>query len=450
MSDINSPVKIFGTSKQKIGEQFLTGFYYPAYLDRKEAILADLNAGGKGIYSTYTFVQRTGEFYFPETLKKLGMKRDPLIYDLYTGAGAENPFNRIQYKLSALIENQLPDFIQGEYENFILFLKAYYEFLEQNNQAQEVLQNIRSYSDIDTTSEELVEKFFKNYAENVPATGLADNRFLIKQIRQIYERKGTEPAYRLLFNILFRETIEFFYPYQIVLKASSGKWLTPYSLKVKKTNEAQDIFDFESTEVTGVLSGAKASVVKVIQYTLGEFEVYELILDPKSVRGKFISRENIQAVKTYSENGRLLSFTLNARLYSVLSEVNILDGALGYEINHPIVITDTQGKFAVARVSGVDRFGSIKSVRVVESGLEYTSNTILDPGLPTLTPEGVYQIRKGAVTINFPRQHNIQIGDRIRVNYFGNVFSPVNDTFHDAVVVSIPDQRTIRFRYPGF
>lgn len=450
MADITFPVKIFGTSKQKIGEQFLTGYYYPAYIDRKEAIIADLNAGGSGVYSTYTFTQRAGEFYFPETLKRLGTKIDPLIYDLYSGDGAENPFSRIQYKLSALIENQLPDFIQGEYEKFIVFLKAYYEFLEQNNQAQEVLQNIRNYSDIDTTSEELVEKFFKNYAEDIPTSGLTDNRFLIKQVKQIYERKGTEPAYRLLFNILFKETIEFFYPYQIVLKASSGKWLTPYSLKVKKTNEAQNIFDFESTEITGVFSGAKASVVKVIQYNIEAFEIYELILDPKSIVGKFSARENIQAVKTYSENGKLLSFTLNARLYSVLSEVNILDGALGYKLNHPITIQDTQGKFAVAKVSGVDRFGSIKSIRIEESGVEYTANTVLDPGFPTENPEGVYQIRKGSVTINFPKLHNIQIGDRIRVNYYGNVFSPVNDTAHDAVVVSIPDQRTIRFRYPGF
>ena len=444
-----TPLKIFGIGKSTT-EALFEGFYYPAFLDRFHAIQADIDAGGKGLYSTYTFFNRTGEFYFPETTKVLGVKRDPLVYTLYEGQGAENPFERIKNSLSSLVPNQLPDFIRTDYENFVVFIKAYYEFLEQNNQAQEVLQNITKYADIDETAEELVEKFFKTYAESLTPSSISDNRFLIKKIRELYKKKGTETAYKILFNVLFKETIEFFYPYQIVLKPSSGKWLSPLAVRVKPGSTEQNMFDFENTEIVGSRSKARGVVNRVIKYNIDRFDVYELLMDPKTVRGEFLPNETITALKTFVLNGRQITINLSGILYSVISKVNIKDGKLGYSVGANINITDSQGQFASARIEGVDRFGSITRIEVLEGGLNYSANTKIDAGLPTVPLNGIYEITRGAVTVNFPNRHNIKIGTNIKVTYSGNIFSPVNDTSHDAVVVSIPDLRTIRFRYPGF
>ena len=63
--------------------------------------------------------------------------------------------------MSVLVEDQLPDFIQSDYGMFVTFIKAYYEFLEQNNQAQEILQDISKYADIDETTENLVTRFIQ-------------------------------------------------------------------------------------------------------------------------------------------------------------------------------------------------------------------------------------------------------------------------------------------------
>ena len=67
---------------------------------------------------------------FPDSFKNLAQLKDPLIYTLHEGNGAENPFKRIQNRLSILVEDQLPDFIQSDYGMFVTFIKAYYEFLE--------------------------------------------------------------------------------------------------------------------------------------------------------------------------------------------------------------------------------------------------------------------------------------------------------------------------------
>jgi hypothetical protein len=40
-------------------------------------------------------------------------------------------------------------------------------------------------------------------------------------------------------------------------------------------------------------------------------------------------------------------------------------------------------------------------------------------------------------------------GKNIEVFYSGNIFSPIDNTSHKAIVASVPNVRTIRFRYPG-
>jgi hypothetical protein len=245
--ELSGPLKLNGISKTNNFRGSFTGWFYPLFLTRKEAIQEDINRGGKGIYQVTEFFDRDGEFYTADSYGFYGELKDPLIYTLHIGNGAENPFKRIQNRLSILVEDQLPDFIQSDYGMFVTFIKAYYEFLEQNNQAQEILQDISKYADIDETTENLVTRFIQNYASDLTVSSSANNRLLIKKIREIYSKKGTEPAYRILFNVLYKESIDFFYPYDVVLKPSDGKWTTIYALRVRKYIDRQNIFDFENT-----------------------------------------------------------------------------------------------------------------------------------------------------------------------------------------------------------
>jgi len=65
----------------------------------------------------------------------------------------------ISQKISALIENQFPDFYKEEGENFILFLKAYYEYMEQTGKLTHEMHNLLTYKDIDLTTTEYLEYF---------------------------------------------------------------------------------------------------------------------------------------------------------------------------------------------------------------------------------------------------------------------------------------------------
>ena len=52
-------------------------------------------------------------------------------------------------RISTLIENQLPEFISSDYENFTKVVEKYYEQLESPGQPLDIIQNITKYRDID-------------------------------------------------------------------------------------------------------------------------------------------------------------------------------------------------------------------------------------------------------------------------------------------------------------
>ena len=137
-------------------------------------------------------------------------------------------------KTSLLISSQLPEFVRDnpDYANFTLFLKAYYEWMEQDNQVTNRSKNLLSYKDVDTTTDEFIDYFVNDFLPNFPQDTLLSKQESIKVARQLYQSKGTPASYQLLFRILFNSDFDVFYTKDAVLKASSGEWYVTKSLKV--------------------------------------------------------------------------------------------------------------------------------------------------------------------------------------------------------------------------
>jgi len=60
---------------------------------------------------------------------------------------------QIEKTISNFIESQFPAFYQEEGPNFILFTKAYYEWMEQEGKPVREARNLFDYRDIDNTIE---------------------------------------------------------------------------------------------------------------------------------------------------------------------------------------------------------------------------------------------------------------------------------------------------------
>jgi hypothetical protein len=155
-------------------------------------------------------------------------------------------------KLSALIAQQVPDFVRADYGTFVAFLEAYYEFMETDYDyaayeastdenkvitsfsttselgAQSLSKGLLSYQDIDTTTDVFFEYFKREYLTNLPrqffidGTTEVNKKTLMKNIRQFYKARGTEKSFQLLFRLLYNSGLDFYYPSKDMLRTSDG------------------------------------------------------------------------------------------------------------------------------------------------------------------------------------------------------------------------------------
>ena len=140
-------------------------------------------------------------------------------------------------KISLLVEGQVPEFVREEYPLFVTFLEAYYEFLEnkQGTNKNDLItqaKKLKTSFDVDESLEEFEENFFNTYASLIPADVQGNKELLIKNILPLYQAKGSENSFKLLFRFLFFEEPTIFYPRDNILRASSGEWKIDNSIKV--------------------------------------------------------------------------------------------------------------------------------------------------------------------------------------------------------------------------
>jgi len=145
-------------------------------------------------------------------------------------------------KSSLVIPQQLPSYIREgisgnrisqnqitpyneDYQTFVSFLQAYYEFLESSGNVYGETKNIISYKDIDRTLSQFEQYFFNEFLQYFPEESLTDKKFLTKFAKELYERKGTPSSIKFLFRALFNSDCELYNTRESVLIASGGKWI---------------------------------------------------------------------------------------------------------------------------------------------------------------------------------------------------------------------------------
>lgn len=197
----------------------------------------------------------------------------------------------LDFKISSIVSEQLPEFVQNDFPNFVSFLENYYEYIERVGEPTEIIQNLAKYNDIDLTQDAWINYFLKYYAEDIPKNKRLDDKILVKILTELYNRKGSEKAVKMLFRILYGKETEVQYPYEFVLRASGSQWGSPVSLKIR--TGIGDFTKIVGTTVTGSISNASGFVVDIIKYVLNGEMIHELFLDRKSITGTFQSFETL-------------------------------------------------------------------------------------------------------------------------------------------------------------
>lgn len=267
----------------------------------------------------------------------------------------------VKAKVSSVVSRQVPEFVREDNAQFVAFLEAYYEFLEQTEK-----RNLESIRDIDDTVDDFIKYFRNELLSQVPVAALSDKRFLAKQIQDVYRAKGTVKSYEFLFKTLFNETPELYFPKVDMLRLSDGKW--DQKVVIRTTEVSGDSFNLIGQTISQ--GSTRASVESVIKFQVGSDVIAELTINENSIIGTF----NIDDIITGRDNINDSLITLN--VVSVVTNFEILNDGAYYSIGSPIDLISGTGTDAQVEITNIG-YGSVAAVIVDAPGSGYTAGTEL-------------------------------------------------------------------------
>lgn len=300
------------------------------------------------------------------------------------------------FTVSHLIDSQFPDFVSENHPRFLEFIRAYYEWMETQNNPLYESKNILKNQDVDYAQEKYLEQLFKEFLVHIPRNIVVDKANLLKNIRQFYRTRGTERSYELFFRFLYGLNCEFYYPRVDILKVSDGKWIEQKTLRVFATQGTP--ISFVSNRIRGRTSNTTAFVERVVLIQESSFTGHELILNRSSITGNFLPGETIEL--------DVPNTAITARISPVASQVTFskaLDGSeyngAGYSVGQKFKINYI-GEGLEVEVVSVGTLGQIQKLKIVDYGLGYEQSfPIVQYPLtsPSATQTALVDVTLGAI-----------------------------------------------------
>jgi len=276
-------------------------------------------------------------------------------------------------KTSLLVSTQLPEYIRDDpaYANFRLFLKAYYEWMEQNNNVTDRTKNLLNYKNIDKTPDEFVDYFYNDFLSYFPKDILADKVKVTKIAKELYRSKGTPASYEFLFRVLYDSPVEFFFTKDAVLRASDGVWFISKNLNV--ATDDPNFLNIKNYSVFGETSKAIAAIENSI------FDGIKTQIFISNIQRDFNSGEYVRILDASNEVVLVNGLPLRAKIVGQVNRIDIdpENKGLLYRPGDPVGISgglnSPLGHGASAVVYSTTK-GALQNIRVATGGFGYRSN----------------------------------------------------------------------------
>ena len=274
------------------------------------------------------------------------------------------------HKTSLLIPSQIPEFIRDnpDYEKFVTFLQAYYEWMEQEGNLSDNVQNILNYRDIDRTSTQFLDYFVNTFLQYFPKDALVDKATAVKAAKQLYQSKGTKSSYEFLFRILYNSSFDVFYTKDVVFKASSANWFVPKSLRLLTTSS--NFLNISEYKLFGEDSKSYALVENSIVVG-NKIQVFI-----SNIERQFHSGEFVRLIDRNNQNVLVNGNIVRAKIVGQIGSITVNPNYKGlqYQPGDPVVISgglaSSTSNSASAHV-GTTTAGSITGINVLTGGYGY-------------------------------------------------------------------------------
>lgn len=327
---------------------------------------------------------------------------------------------RIKEKISAIVSSQLPEFIQSNYATFVDFIEAYYSFLEQDQNALEIVQNALSYNDIDSTTDAFVNFFLKNYAPSIPQSVLLNKRLLVKRINDLYESKGSELSFDTVFSSIFNTTVEVKYPFDFVLRASDGRWSERVSLRLRTVSgDRSSLLNRIITYTTGGII-YETPITEVKNLTT---ELTEVFLDKNLLAPSYTIGDTVQVLD--GTGSLIFSGTIDPTIVSF----SILRAGSGFKVGQIYNVSYENGVGTIIKITAVTSIGGISSIKIIFYGYGFNPNDT-PFSLDFDATKNVSETSEGFndFTTGFIENFNLTLTDPTTQTYFAEDYVPVGYT----------------------
>lgn len=335
----------------------------------------------------------------------------------------------IEKFVSNFVENQFPRFYQEEGKDFILFTKAYYEWMESSGNPISEARKLLDYRDIDNTLEDFLLFFQKKYLYGIPFNVIANKRLLLKHILDVYRSKGSIQCYKLLFKLIYNEEIEIYLPGIDILRVSDGTWVQPQYIEV---NNFENVSDYMGKNIIGLSSGTTATIENIVRETYNDDAITLVYFSNLLPRGGFFDiGERIVPIEKVND----FDFISNSpSVLGSISSLDIINGGRDYKLNDIIKIIQrdpetneliTYGKDGYLKVTSTKDGGGEIFFDLVDGGFGFAQNSAIFIYRNDLTGNGA-SFDIGSIT------------NQIEVSYNTDVVSNYLDKALDAVNYSFP------------
>ena len=344
----------------------------------------------------------------------------------------------VEKYISPFIESQFPSFYQEEGPNFIAFVKAYYEWAEQQGNFLNLSRSLYDIKDIDSSPDTFLRYFKNKFISTLPESIIADKKLLVKHILELYRTKGTERSYELLFRILFNEDISFYIPGHHLFKPSEALWYVPKYIEVsdhpllkelvgRRIYSSQDAFAVVENYFIKVVNNKTINILTLSSLT-GSFkfneQIYcddfpEITSDNAPIVFGSLSSVSIKNGGVNFNVGDYLKITpagtnmqqtglvrvAATREQNGKVEFNLIDGGDGFSLDAIVSVTGGYGAGAYFQIGGItnkkvyyinkEKLDTYKNVGMEDSaaGFNYTISSPTGLFLPGDTVESVSRIR---------------------------------------------------------
>ena len=258
--------------------------------------------------------------------------------------------------ISSLISAQIPEHIRETYPLFVGFVETYYRYTQQEGNSIELIQNRVEDTDIDLTDTVYLDEFFSTYGKYIPQTVSLDKRNLLKLFNSIYCAKGTEKALKLLFQAVFGEVVEIYYPGENVLKASDSVWISENFISI--------------STISGIVPGESSTLT--FKNSRGTFSITPTKVENLNAN---VNRFYFHSVsQLFFDDSQIITATgdvpFTGRLIKSPAKISILTPGKFWSVGQVITIPGTV-KPTIARVTRVSSIGSIESIEILEYGYDH-------------------------------------------------------------------------------